>query len=486
MTGSMLSWTRLSDLETRPEAVTSLGARIVIAGTSSGVGKTTVCTGILAALARRGVRPAGAKIGPDFIDPSYHAAASGRPARNLDPWICGLDRMVALAARAADGAGVLVVEGVMGLFDGAADGSPSSTADVARVLLAPIVLVIDASAMASSVAALLHGFASYDPSILVSGVIFNRVGSDGHETMLREAVEPIGIPVLGALRRDDRFAWRDRHLGLVPVAENPDAVTSSLELLATAIETYVDLDGVERVARNAEPIAAGRVELPRHVGIARVAVAGGPAFSFTYTDTIEALDAAGVEVVTFDPLVDEVLPESSGSSSGVDGLDGLLIGGGFPEVYAQNLSENRRLLDDIARRIRDGLVTWAECGGLLLLCESLDGHRLAGVVPARAEMAGKLTLGYRQAATTVVSPLGPPGTKLRGHEFHYSRVDPTGSALELQARFGHGHDGFATPDMLATYVHFHPGGDPTPISNFARRASLRRGKRRAKRRASSG
>jgi cobyrinic acid a,c-diamide synthase len=393
--------------------------------------------------------------------------------------MCGLDRMVALAARAASGAGLLVMEGVMGLFDGAADGRPSSTADVARVLMAPILLVIDASAMASSAAALLYGFAKYDPSILVSGVVFNRVGSDGHETMLKEAVESLGIPVLGALRRDDRFSWRDRHLGLIPVAEDPEAVNASLDLLASAIESYVDLDEVERIARSAEPMKADPVDLPRSVGPARVAVASGPAFSFTYTDTIEALDAAGVEIVTFDPLVDETLPEHLGSGGDLAGLDGLLIGGGFPEVYAQTLSENQRLLDDIARQVKDGLVTWAECGGLLLLCESLDGHRLAGVIPAQAEMAGKLVLGYREVATTVASPLGPVGTNLRGHEFHYSRVDPTGSALEIHSRFGHGHDGFATPDMLATYVHFHPGGDSTPISNFATRAALRRASRRA-------
>ena len=462
-----------------PEPLGTLGPRVVIAGTSSGVGKTTVATGLLAAFARRAKRPAGAKIGPDFIDPSYHAAASRRPARNLDPWMCGIDQMAPLAARAAHGAGMLVVEGVMGLFDGAADGSPSSTADVARALRAPVILVIDASAMASSAAALLHGFATFDPSIAVSGVVFNRVGSDGHETMLREAVAPLGISVLGALRRDDRFAWRDRHLGLVPVAENPASVDASLDRLTAAIEAFVDVEGVEQVARSAEALRCSPVRMPGPGAPVRIAVASGPAFSFTYTDTVEALAAAGAEILPFDPLLDEGLPVGRKSPGEPHALDGLLIGGGFPEVYAEALSENRRLLVDIADQVGQGLVTWAECGGLLLLCESLDGHPLAGVVPAEASMTGTLTLGYRKAQSTVASPIGAGGTAFRGHEFHYSQIEPRGSALQLESRFGRGPEGFATADLLATYVHFHPGGDPTPIANFAAKAALRRASRRA-------
>ncbi len=470
--------------------MTTLGPRLVIAGTSSGVGKTTVCTGILAALARRGLKTAGAKIGPDFIDPGYHAAACGRPPRNLDAWMCGLDRMPSLAARAAEGQDLLVAEGVMGLFDGAADGTASSSADVARVLRAPVILVVDASAMAASAGAVVHGFATFDRSIAVSGIVFNRVGSDGHETMLKEAVAGLGIPVVGALRRDERFSWRDRHLGLVPVSEDPLGVRSSLDRLASAIETYVDLDAVVAMARRAEPLEAGPLEIPKRIGPSRIAVAAGPAFSFTYTDTVETLRAAGAEVVSFDPLVDETLPyskpslakrQSSSHPAGCDDgeLDGLLIGGGFPEVYAPALSANRQLLDGIKREIAAGLVTWAECGGLLVLCESLDGHPLAGVLPAHAEMTNTLTLGYRSAVSTTLSPLGPEGTVLRGHEFHYSRVSPAGSALAMRARFGEGHDGYATETLIATYLHHHPGGNTAPLESFATRAAIRRASRRA-------
>src|SRR5688500_2643936 len=229
----------------------ALGSRLVVGGTHSGVGKTTVATGLLAALRRAGHTPAGAKVGPDFIDPGYHALASGRPPRNLDAWLCGADVIPALAGRAAAGADLLVVEGVMGLFDGSADGTPSSTADVARLLDAPVVLVVDAKAMSGSVAALVAGYAGFDPRVDVAGVVLNRVGSDGHETRLREALHPLGIPVLGALRTDDRLTWRDRHLGLVPVAEQPAAVAAALERLAAAVAERVDLDAVVRLAARA-------------------------------------------------------------------------------------------------------------------------------------------------------------------------------------------------------------------------------------------
>ncbi|MDP1804739.1 MAG: cobyrinate a,c-diamide synthase, partial [Acidimicrobiales bacterium] len=228
-----------------------LPPRLVVAGTSSGTGKTTVATGLLAALRRAGHRPAGAKVGPDFIDPGYHSLACGRPPRNLDPWMCGTSAIGPLAGRAAHDADLLVVEGVMGLFDGAADGTASSTADVALLLDAPVVLVVDASAVSRSVAAIVHGFATFDPAVPLAGVILNRVGSDAHEEQLRAALAALGVPALGALRRDDRFVWRDRHLGLVPVAEHADAVSAGLDVLADAVAAQVDLDAIVQIARGA-------------------------------------------------------------------------------------------------------------------------------------------------------------------------------------------------------------------------------------------
>jgi cobyrinic acid a,c-diamide synthase len=436
----------------------ALGPRLVVAGTHSGVGKTTVATGLVAALRAAGHRPATAKVGPDFIDPGYHALASGRPPRNLDAWLCGPDAIRPLAARAAGESDLLVVEGVMGLFDGAADGRASSTADVARLLGAPVVLVVDASAMAGSVAAVVHGFASLDPEVGVAGVILNRVGSDGHETQLREALAPLGLPVLGALRRDDRLTWRDRHLGLVPVAEHPDEVRRALAALGAAVAERVDLAAVAQLAAAAPPEpVAGPVPLPPRGPPVRIAVAGGPAFTFTYADTVDALAAGGAEVVPFDPLRDPALPEA---------VDGLVVGGGFPETFAADLAANRPLLADAGARVRAGLATWAECGGLLWLARELDGHAMAGVVPAVARMTDRLTLGYREVTTRVDTPVGPAGTTFTGHEFHYSRLEPGGDALALASRFGRGREGFATPRLLATYVHHHPGGDPAAVSAF--------------------
>ncbi|HEX7276969.1 MAG TPA: cobyrinate a,c-diamide synthase [Acidimicrobiales bacterium] len=437
-----------------------LGPRLVVAGTHSGAGKTTVATGLLAALRAAGHRPAAAKVGPDFIDPGYHALASGRPPRNLDAWLCGLDAVVPLAARAAAGADLLVVEGVMGLFDGAADGSPSSTADVARALGAPVVLVVDAAAQSSSVAAVVHGFATLDRTVRIGAVVLNRVASDGHEVLLREALEPLGIPVVGALRRDDRLVWRDRHLGLVPVAERPDEVATALAALAAAVADRVDLAAVVALASSAPPLPAGPVALPEPVGRpSRVAVAGGRAFTFTYTDTLDALAAAGAEVVRFDPLRDEGLSAD---------IDGLLVGGGFPESYATELVANRPLLDDVRRRVTGGLPTWAECGGYAWLCRSLDGHAMAGVIDATATMTDRLHLGYRTARTTVATPLGPAGTEFRGHEFHYSTVAPAGAALDLRSRFAAHPDGHATPSLVATYLHHPPGGAPSIVAAFVR------------------
>ncbi len=443
-----------------------LGPRLVVAGTRSGVGKTTVATGLMAALRHLGLRVAAAKVGPDFIDPGYHSVATGRPARNLDPWMCGVDLVRPLAARAAGGAEILVVEGVMGLFDGAADGTPSSTAEVAKLLDAPVVLVVDAASMGQSVAALVHGYRTWDPAVRLAGVIFNMVGSDSHELMLRAALAGSGVPVYGAIRRDDAMRWRSRHLGLRPVAEDPAGVRASLDRLAAAIAASCDLDELVRLAGSAPELGTDCLPRPRPVvGLGtrpRIAVASGPAFSFSYQDNLEALEAAGAEVVTFDPCVDAALPEETAA---------VLAGGGFPELFATALAENTPMLASVSEHDRRGGVTWAECGGLLWLARSLDGAPMAGAVDASATMRGARVLGYRSATTTVASPLGPAGTEMRGHEFHYSATDPAGDALILKGREGARRGGFARDNLLASYLHLHLAAYPRLAEAFVSAAA---------------
>jgi cobyrinic acid a,c-diamide synthase len=448
-----------------------LGPRLIVAGTSSGVGKTTVATGLLAALAGSGHRVASAKVGPDFIDPGYHGVATGRPGRNLDAWMCGADRVAPLAARAGRGADILVIEGVMGLFDGAGSGDEASTAHVARLLDAPVVLVVDASAMSGSVAALVHGYTTFDPSIRVAGVILNRIGSDGHEVLLREALGARRVPVLGCLRRDDALVWRDRHLGLVPVAEHADAIRRQLGPLAAAVAAGCDLDAIVGLACSAPPREVGPPPSAKAAGKCRLAVASGPAFSFTYPDNLELLEQAGAELLPFDPLEEARLPA---------GIQGLVAGGGFPEVFAAGLAANRPLLADLRNRIGAGLVVWAECGGLLWLARRLDGHPLSGVIEADARMTDRLSLGYRTATMRRQTPLGPAGTRVRGHEFHYSAIDPEGDAIDLSGRSASGRSGrrragWASPHLLASYLHLHLASAPELASQLVATASAQPG-----------
>lgn len=478
--------------------VDALGPRIVIAGTGSGVGKTTVATGIMAALARCGLRVGGAKVGPDFIDPGYHAAAIGRPSRNLDLWMSGADVVASIAARAAAGCDVLVIEGVMGLFDGAADTTASSTADVAALLDAPVVLVVDAAAMGQSVAALVQGFATFEARVRIAGVVLNRVGSESHEAMLRAALAPSSIPIVGVVHRDGALRWRDRHLGLVPVVEQRTEVSAAIDRLAALVTARCDLDALLRIARtaprrdgrphtgpveepatpsapglgappvprtadgpritgeSARPAADGLQADPATPHPVRIAVAAGRAFSFAYPDNLEALRAAGAELVEVDPLHDPALPPD---------VHGLVAGGGFPEVYAAELAANEPLLADLRRRGPD-LVIWAECGGLLWLAGALDEHPMAGLVPTRGRMTERLTLGYRRATTTDATPLGPAGTELRGHEFHYSTTEPAGTLLSLIGRHGTSDGGFGHSRLFASYLHLHLAARPDLAGSF--------------------
>jgi cobyrinic acid a,c-diamide synthase len=445
----------------------TLGPRLVVAGTHSGVGKTTVATGLMAAFRSRGLSVGSAKVGPDFIDPGYHGIATGRVGRNLDSYLCGPDAILPIAAKAASGTDILVVEGVMGLFDGLGSTPTASTAEIASLLDAPVVLVVDASSMSTSVRALVDGYHHHLErtwSRGIAGVVLNRVGSDTHETLLREALDTSHVKVMGVLRRDPALSWRDRHLGLVPVVEDPARISASLGRLADTICRGLDLDALESLARGASERRAA-VLPPAHPlngGSVRIAVLAGRAFSFSYPDNLERLAEAGAELMAVDATSDAALPE---------GTTALYACGGFPEVFAAELAANRALLSDVRAKVDLGLPTWAECGGLLWLSRSLDGHQLCGAVPATATMGDRVTVGYRTATLQQDSPIAAKGTVLRGHEHHYSSLAPTGAALELSGRSGTRLEGWATPTLLATYLHVHMGGDPTPAEHFVRAAA---------------
>jgi cobyrinic acid a,c-diamide synthase len=426
--------------------------RVVIGAPASGHGKTTVATGLLAAYAARGVKVAGFKIGPDYIDPGYHALACGRPGRNLDPVLVGEDLVAPLFAHGARGASLAVIEGVMGLYDGRTGaGDFGSTAHVARLLDAPVILVVDAAAQGRSVAALVHGFRSFPPGVRLAGVILNRVGSPRHAEILRDALEEVGTPVLGTLHRSDAVAVPARHLGLVPVAERSSAALSTVGALASLIAGAVDLSAVFSVARTAPPLATSPWTPPvSSAGRPVLAVAGGPAFSFSYAETVELLTAAGAEVSIVDPLRDERLP---------DGCRGLVVGGGFPEVYAGELAANASLNAAVAALARSGRPIAAECAGLLWLCRSLDGAPMCGVIDAVAEMTPSLTLGYRDAVAVSPSWLGPVGTRVTGHEFHRTAVAGASTTPAWRSP-GHDADGFVVGGVHASYLHLHWAGHP--------------------------
>jgi len=436
-------------------------ARIVVAAPASGSGKTTVATGLMAALTARGLTVSPHKVGPDYIDPGYHALATGRPGRNLDPFLVGEELIVPLLRHGARGADIAVIEGVMGLYDGAGERDDfASTAHIARLLDAPVVLVVDASAAGRSVAALVHGFRSYG-DVRLGGVILNRIGSEAHEHLCRTAIEELSVPVLGALRRRDDMAAPSRHLGLIPAAERDAEAVRLVRRLGEIVAESCDLDAVLALARSAPPLTApawspADAVGPRPGGARPVAaVAGGPAFTFGYAENEELLEAAGAEVVRFDPLRDEALP---------DGVRGLVIGGGFPEMYAGELSANERLRAQVRRLAASGAPVYAECAGLLYLVRELEGRPMCGVLDATAAMTSRLTLGYRTAVALTDSVATRAGERLNGHEFHRTAVDPPhGPAPAWQWAMrprGSRKDGFATGSCLASYLHLHWTGRP--------------------------
>jgi len=447
--------------------------RIVLAGTHSGVGKTTLATGLMAALKRRERPIQGYKVGPDYIDPSYHTAATGRPSRNLDRWLLG-EHLPSVFAQSSKESWA-VIEGVMGMYDGMSGTAGfGSTADVAKLLDAPIILIVDASSMSRSVAALVHGFSTYDPQVKLQGVILNRVKSTAQEIILREALSEIQIPVLGVLPIELSLKLPERHLGLIPVGEG-GLLEGFIETLSELITKHVDLDLVESIMLGAPQFNEGTTSQETKktmIGSAsdsnfetqaknnfRLGLAWDEAFLFYYQDALDLAERLNAVIVPFSPLHDLSLPEN---------LDGIFIGGGFPELHLKPLSENTSFLDSLRAYAQCGKPIYAECGGYMYLgkfIEDFEGNELsmAGLIPMKAEMTKRLQgIGYRKGVFRHDNFLGPRGTTVQGHEFHYSRVvyeKDYPPAYELfRGDQAVGMEGYARDNIVASYLHLHFAG----------------------------
>ncbi|WP_412093877.1 cobyrinate a,c-diamide synthase [Mycolicibacterium goodii] len=441
--------------------------RVVIAAPASGHGKTTVATGLMAALAARGLEVSGHKVGPDYIDPGYHSLATGRPGRNLDPYLVGSQRIVPLLRHGAAGADIAVIEGVMGLFDGRLGAAgEASTAHVATLTASPVILVVDVSHASRTHAAVVAGLAGFDPEVRICGVILNKCRTDRHADEVQEGLMRTGIPILGRIPREAGVETPSRHLGLIPAAERAESVTT-LARMAAMIESHVDLDAILEIARSATLLTDPAWDPTNEVSPPSpdrpiVAVAGGRAFTFRYAETDDLLLAAGCTVVEFDPLTDSSLPA---------GTAGIYLGGGFPEMHVADLAANTSLLDDLRSAVAAGVPTVAECAGFAYLCRTLDAAPAVGVISAAAAMTPRLALGYRTAVASADNLLARTGERVRGHEFHRTRVTPDspepGSECTAAWTLPTGPDGYAHSTLHASYLHVHWAGHPSLAQRFA-------------------
>jgi cobyrinic acid a,c-diamide synthase len=440
----------------------------LIAGTHSGCGKTSVSLGLMSALSQRGLKVQAFKVGPDFIDPGHHQLITNRPSPNLDGWMLSRQSNQHIFARQARDADICIVEGVMGLFDGfSGTDEAGSSAQMAKWLDIPAILVVDARSMARSAAALVRGYADFDPQLNLAGVIFNKVGSPNHAEILSQAMQLCPqIPGLGFLPRDEQLNIPSRHLGLV-TSEDHVLAEREQDRLATWIENSVDLDAF--LDSLPEKSLSQSHQPPHEKQTVRIGVAKDKAFCFYYGENLRLLEQYGARLEYFSPLEDQQLPAD---------LDGLYLGGGYPELHAARLSGNKKLLNDVREFCLAGRPVYAECGGFMYLMHSITTQEektypMAGIFPFKSHMEKKFkALGYREVTTTEASPLGPPGTIVRGHEFHYSHIeikDPglpsIYQALDRKQK-SRNCEGFLHKNVLGSYVHLHFASNPRVAKSF--------------------
>lgn len=446
--------------------------RLVIAAPHSGSGKSIIATGLMAVFSGANVVQ-GFKVGPDYIDPGYHTQATGHVSRNLDTWMVPREQMQATFARASRGADIAIIEGVMGLFDGFnAKTEEGSTAQVAKLLKAPVILVIDVGKMARSAGAMALGYQAFDPDLNLAGVICNRVGSEKHARWVTEAIESVGIPVLGCIPKSKNLKTPERHLGLHMAEERSDEVEKLIETSSKLFRKHIDLERIWHLASTAEPLEIDlpsilKPILPR----TRIAVARDEAFCFYYEDNLDFLRQMGAEIVFFSPLRDSGLPE---------GTTGIYLGGGYPELYAVQLAENVSMRQVIAEARQNDMPLYAECGGLMVLTRflvDLEGkrHEMMGLLPGHAEMVDRLVMGYREMIALQDTLLMKKGSVARGHEFHYSnwmRTEEENSpAYDIKPRVGEvfKKEGYVAGNLLASYIHIHFASNPDLAKTFVDR-----------------
>jgi len=437
--------------------------RIIIAATQSGSGKTTITVGLIAALKNRGLNVQSYKVGPDYIDTGWHSLAGEKISHNLDSWLVGEEKLKEIFVETSSGADVSIVEGVMGLYDGGR-GGVSSTAEISKLLNAPVVLVIDAKSIGTSAAAIALGFRDFDKEINFAGVILNRLGSDSHKKIIVDALNELGIKVFGAIKRNDEFFLPERHLGLVPTTENNSG--DVIKKICAAVEEQVDVDALIALAKNSAPLKNFPNHQPLITNHLKIAVAKDEAFNFYYGAGLKELERLGAEIIFFSPLNDEHLPEK---------ICGLIIGGGFPEMFAARLEQNKNLRAKIFRAAQDGLPIFAECGGFMYLMNRLidfDGKifEMCGVIDGAATMTEKLqTVGYVEAEILRDCLIGSAGEKIHAHEFHFSTAEISDEKIFKCRRMRTGAEyfaGAAKKNLVASYLHIHFAGSTSAAKNF--------------------
>lgn len=436
--------------------------RLIIAATQSGCGKTTITVGLLNALKNRGLNVQPYKVGPDYIDTGWHESAVGKTSHNLDSRLIGSDRLKEIFVDSSRGADISIVEGVMGLYDGGRGGI-SSTAEISKLLNAPVVLIIDAKSMGTSAAAVALGFREFDRTVNLAGVILNRLGSDSHKKMIVDALDTLGIKCFGALKRNDEFHLPERHLGLVPTSEN--RASDVLKKICAAVEDQVDIDALIELAKSSPPIENFPLHITNCTSRTKIGVARDEAFNFYYDAALRELERFGAEIVYFSPLEDTTLPQ----------VNGLIIGGGFPEMFAARLERNKKIRAEIFHAAENGLPIFAECGGFMYLMRNLidfngKSFDMCGVLDGTATMTDKLQMvGYVDAEILRDCLIGKAGDKIHAHEFHFSTADTSGEKIFRCTKLRTGKEYFAgavQKNIVASYLHVHFAGCPHVAEKF--------------------